>query len=158
MRPLKRLPLAAIVKLVQTTFSAGGDGRVAEQCRSVRADTLRRGFALRFFQPPSLWQFQRAMAKRRQRCHWQTLFGVPEIPSDPQRREILDGGEGESLRGGPMRIGLCSTEALGCLGGGRDRETRTAEAEARSARAKDARINGEIASILIVSSNLAAAD
>ena len=37
-----------------------------------------------FFQHPSLLQFQRAMEKKRRRCNLQTIFGVHEIPSDPQ--------------------------------------------------------------------------
>jgi hypothetical protein len=99
MRPLKSVTLEAIVKLLRTTFSAVVDGRMAEQCRYVLADTLMSGFAMMFFQHPSLLQFQRAMAKKRQRCNLQTIFEVQEIPSDTQMREILDGVEVESLRG-----------------------------------------------------------
>jgi hypothetical protein len=98
MRPLKSLTLEAIVKLLRTTFSAVVDGRVADQCRYMLADTLMSGFVMMFFQHPSLLQFQRAMAKRRQRCNLQTIFGVQELPSDTQMREILDGVEVESLR------------------------------------------------------------
>ena len=98
MRPLKSLTLEAIVKLLGTTFDAVADGRVVEQCRYALADTLMSGFAVMFFQHPSLLQFQRAMEKRRQRCNLQTIFGVHEIPSDTQMREILDGVEPEALR------------------------------------------------------------
>jgi hypothetical protein len=52
-----------------------------------------------FFQHPSLLQFQRAMAKKRQRCNLQTIFGVHAIPSDTQRREILDEVKPTALRG-----------------------------------------------------------
>src|SRR5919197_1313307 len=99
MRPLKSLTLEAIIKVLGTTFSVVADGRVAEQCRYVLADTLLSGFAMMFFQHPSLLQFQRAMAKKHQRCNLQTIFGVQEIPSDTQMREILDGVEVEALRG-----------------------------------------------------------
>src|SRR4030095_4776109 len=98
MRPLKSLTLEAIIKLLQTTFRAVADGRVAEQCRYELADTLLSGFAMMFFQHPSRLQFQRAMAKKRRRCNLQTIFGVQEIPSDTQMREILDGVEPETLR------------------------------------------------------------
>ena len=57
------------------------------------------GFAVMFFQHPSLLQFQRAMEKKRQRCNLQTIFGVHELPSDTQMREILDGVKPEALRG-----------------------------------------------------------
>ena len=99
MRPLKSVTLAAIVKELRTTFAGVADGRVAGQCRYVLADTLMSGFAMMFFQHPSLLQFQRAMEKKRQRCNLQTIFGVQEVPSDTQMREMLDGVEVEALRG-----------------------------------------------------------
>jgi hypothetical protein len=99
MRPLKSLTLEAIVELLRTPFNAVVDNRVAEQCRYVLADTLMSGFAMMFFQHPSLLHFQRAMAKKRQRCNLQTIFGVHEIPSDTQMRDMLDGVKVESLRG-----------------------------------------------------------
>jgi len=58
-----------------------------------------RGFAMMFFQHPSLLPFQRAMEQKRRRCNLQTLFGVHEVPADTQIREILDGVDPESLRG-----------------------------------------------------------
>ena len=99
MRPLKSLTLEAIVDLLATTFVAVDDPRAAEQLSYPLHDTLMSGFAVMFFQHPSLLQFQRAMAKKRQRCNLQTIFGVQEIPSDTQMREILDGVKPESLRG-----------------------------------------------------------
>jgi DNA-binding response OmpR family regulator len=39
------------------------------------------------------------MEKKRQRSNLQTIFGVHEIPSDTQMREILDGVKPESIRG-----------------------------------------------------------
>src|SRR5262245_43724369 len=75
------------------------DVRAAEQLRYSLPDTVMSGFALMFFQHPSLLQFQRAMEKKRRRCNLQTIFGVQEIPSDTQLREILDGVEVESIRG-----------------------------------------------------------
>jgi hypothetical protein len=99
MRPLKSLTLEAIVDLLATTFGAVEDSRAADQLSYPLHDTLMSGFALMFFQHSSLLQFQRAMAKKRRRCNLPTIFGVHEIPSDTQLREILDGVESESLRG-----------------------------------------------------------
>jgi hypothetical protein len=99
MRPLQSLTLEASVDLLATTFGAVDDPRAAEQLSYPRPDTLRSGFAVMFFQHASLLQLQRAMAKKRQRCNVQTIFGVHEIPSDTQMREILDGVKPESLRG-----------------------------------------------------------
>jgi hypothetical protein len=99
MRPLKSLTLEAIVELWATTFRAADDTRAAAQLSYSLPDTLLRGFAVRFFQHPSLLQFQRAMAKKRQRCNLQTIFGVTEVSSDTQMREILDAVKPEPLRG-----------------------------------------------------------
>jgi len=98
MRPLKSLSLEAIVDLLATMFGAVTDVRASEQCRYSLPDTLLSGFAMMFFQHPSLLQFQRAMHQKRRRCNLQTIFGVQEVPSDTQMREILDGVEVEGLR------------------------------------------------------------
>jgi len=99
MRPLKSLTLEALVDLLATTFSEVEDPRAADQLSYPLHDTLLSGFALMFFQHPSLLPFQRAMQQKRRRCNLETIFGVHEVPSDTQRREILDGVEPESLRG-----------------------------------------------------------
>jgi hypothetical protein len=99
MRPLKSLTLEAIIDLLATTFGAVDDPRAAEQLNYSLPDTLMSGFAVMFFQHPSLLQFQRAMEKKRRRCNLQTIFGVHAIPSDTQMREILDGVAPEALRG-----------------------------------------------------------
>jgi hypothetical protein len=75
------------------------DPRATEQLSYPLHDTLMSGFAVMFFQHPSLLQFQRAMEKKRRRWNLQTIFGVHEIPSDTQKREILDGVKPEALRG-----------------------------------------------------------
>jgi hypothetical protein len=98
MRPLKSLTLEAIVDLLAITFGDVDDSRAAEQLSYSLHDTLMSGFAVMFFQHASLLQFQRAMAKKRQRCNLQTIFGVHAIPSDTQMREILDEVEPESIR------------------------------------------------------------
>ena len=52
-----------------------------------------------FFQHPRLLQFQRAMEKKRQRSHVQTIFSVHEVPSDTQVREIWAEVKPDALRG-----------------------------------------------------------
>jgi hypothetical protein len=98
MRPLKSLTLESIVELLATTFGELEDPRTADQLTYPLHDTLMSGFALMFFQHPSLLQFQRAMEQKRRRCNLQTIFGVHDVPSDTQMREILDGVEPEPLR------------------------------------------------------------
>ena len=99
MRPLRSLTVEAIVDLLGTTFGDVEDPRAVAQLSYPLHDTLLSGFAMMFFQHPSLLQFQRAMEHKRRRCNLQTIFGVHEIPSDTQMREILDGVEPEAIRG-----------------------------------------------------------
>jgi hypothetical protein len=94
-----------MVDLRASTFGAMDDPRAATQLRYPLHDTLLSGFALLFFQHPSLLQFQRAMAHKRRRCNVQTIFGVHDLPSDTQRREILDGVEPEAIRGVLPQLG-----------------------------------------------------
>ena len=89
MRPLKSLTLETIVDLLATRFGTVEDPRAADQLSYSLHDTLMSGFALMFFQHPSLLQFQRAMEHKRRRCNLQTIFGVQDVPSDTQMREIL---------------------------------------------------------------------
>src|SRR5215475_5817266 len=98
MRPLKSLTLEAIIELLATAFGELEDARAADQLTYPLHDTVMSGFALMFFHHPSLLQFQRAMPQKRRRCNLQTIFGVHEVPSDTQMREILDGVEPEPLR------------------------------------------------------------
>jgi DDE_Tnp_1-associated len=99
MRPLKSLTLEAIVDLLASTFGEVEDPRAPDQLRYPLHDTLMSGFAVMFFQHPSLLQFQRAMEQKRRRCNLQTIFRVHEVPSDTQMREILDRVEPDLLRG-----------------------------------------------------------
>lgn len=98
MRPLKSLTLEAMVELLATSFGEVEDSRAPAQLTYSLHDTLMSGFALMFFQHPSLLQFQRAMKQKRRRCNLETVFGVHDLPSDTQMREILDGVEPEVLR------------------------------------------------------------
>jgi hypothetical protein len=98
MRPLKSVTLEAIIALLATTFGDVDDPRAVDQLSYPLHDTLMSGFAVMFFQHPSLLQFQRAMAHKRRRWNLQTIFGVHEVPSDTQMREILDRVEPEVLR------------------------------------------------------------
>jgi hypothetical protein len=60
---------------------------------------------VRFFQHASLVPFQRAREKKRPRCKLQTLFGVHEVPSDTQRRELLAAVKSETIRGVLPQLG-----------------------------------------------------
>ena len=98
MRPLQSLTLEATIQMFSSTFGHICDTRHVERVNYRLHDTLMRGFAMMFFQPPSLLELQRKMQQRRSRCNLETIFGVHEVPADTQMREILDGVPGESLR------------------------------------------------------------
>ena len=91
MRPLQSLTLEAMIDLLSATFGRLPDPRRPDRVDYSLHDTLLSGFAMMFFQHPSLLEFQRKMQQRRGRCNLETIFGVTEVPSDTQMREILDG-------------------------------------------------------------------
>jgi hypothetical protein len=59
---------------------------------------IKSGFAVFFFQHPSILGFQRAMKKRQRRNNMETLFKVKEIPCDNEIRSLLDRVEPYSFR------------------------------------------------------------
>jgi hypothetical protein len=61
-------------------------------------DSALSAFAIFFFQHPSLLQFQHKLKQWRGPCNLETVFGVKDVPSDSQLREILDSAPAEPLR------------------------------------------------------------
>ena len=53
-------------------------------------DCFMSGFAMIFFQDPSLLCFQRRMKEKRNRSNLEIVFKVRSIPQDSQIREVLD--------------------------------------------------------------------
>lgn len=98
MRPLKSLTLEAVVGKLSTSFLKISDSRALERVKYSLHDTLMSGFALMFFQHPSLLQFQERMKQQRGRCNLETIFKVKAVPSDTQMREILDDADPQALR------------------------------------------------------------
>jgi len=98
MRPLQSLTLEAMIDVLSTRFAHIPDIRQPDRVDYSLHDTLMSGFAMMFFQHPSLLEFQRKMKQRRSRCNLETIFAVHEVPSDTQMREILDGVPVELLR------------------------------------------------------------
>src|SRR5215831_8022964 len=98
MRPLQSLPLEAMIDVLSARFAHIPDTRQPDRVDYSLHDTLMSGFAMMFFQHPSLLEFQRKMQQRRGRCNLETIFGGHEVPSDSQMREILDGVPVELLR------------------------------------------------------------
>lgn len=77
-------------------------------------DTLMSGFALMFFQHPSLLQFQRMMKQKRKRCHLESIFKVTDVPSDTREAGDLGRGAGGAMASAAAGVG--SGSAAGRLG------------------------------------------
>ena len=98
MRPLESLSLDAMVDLLSRAFLSVPDARDPTALNYPLHDTLMSGFACMFFHHPSLLEFQRSMKRKRKLSNLETIFGVGDIPSDTQMRDILDGTPTEPLR------------------------------------------------------------
>ena len=98
MRPLKSLTFEALLKLLARTFKRIPDERAPRQVKWQMHSVLMSAFALLFFQHPSLLDYQRRMKKQRGRSNLERVFGIKDVPSDTQMREILDGVPPEQLR------------------------------------------------------------
>lgn len=98
MRPLTSLTFDAVRCLLARTFHQMPDRRASDRVRYPMHDTLMSAYAMFFFQYPSLLAYQEVMKQQRTRCNLETIFGVHEVPSDTQMREILDSAPSEPLR------------------------------------------------------------
>jgi hypothetical protein len=80
------------------TFSNIPDDRASDKTKYSVHDVLMSGFAMMFFQDPSLLQFQKRMEKESELSNLQTIFGVKHVPKDSQMRELIDSVNSKSLR------------------------------------------------------------
>ena len=60
-------------------------------------DSYMCGFAMFYLQDPSLLEFQRRFQQRIQANNLSTVFGIDQIPSDSQLREIIDNHDAQPL-------------------------------------------------------------
>ena len=86
----KHLSFTALRKALSEHFSKLDDCRQSGKVNYSLHDCLMSAFAMMFFQDPSLLAFQKRMQDRIQTSNLATVFGVTDIPSDTQIREILD--------------------------------------------------------------------
>lgn len=78
-------------------FCGIADGRDPEKTRHVIHDVLMSGFAMMYFQEPSLVQFQRSLEDEAHTNNLKTLFHVGSIPKDSQMRDVLDEVDPEEI-------------------------------------------------------------
>src|SRR5262249_32529111 len=98
MRPLHSLSFDSLVTLLSSHFSGLADRRTPRRINYSLPDTLMTGFAMFFFQHPSLLQFQTAMKQKRGRSNLETLFGVRHLPAETQMRDLLDAVDANDVR------------------------------------------------------------
>ena len=98
MRQPIHLTFESLVALLSRTFQAMPDPRCPDRINYSIRDSLLSAFAMFFFQHPSILQFQEKLKKRCGRCNLETVFGLKQVPSDTQLREILDGAPYEPIR------------------------------------------------------------
>ncbi|MDE0101446.1 MAG: ISNCY family transposase [Bryobacterales bacterium] len=83
--------LNTVVRSLKSTANALPDERNGPNLRYPLADAVLSAFACFFTQSPSFLAFQRDLHFRWVRSNCQTLFGMRQIPSDQQIRNMLDG-------------------------------------------------------------------
>jgi len=98
MRQPLHLTFEAVVALLARSFEKLPDRRDPALVKYSMRDSTLSAFAMFFFQHPSMLQFQHKLKQRHSRCNLETVFGVKDIPSDTQLRDILDGAPAEPLR------------------------------------------------------------
>lgn len=90
MRPLIHLTFESLRSLLSAHFRQVADKRDPQRITWKLHDVLMSGFALFFFQHPSLLQFQQRMQESTGQSNLQRLFDVQSVPSDTQMRTLLD--------------------------------------------------------------------
>lgn len=88
-----------MVKQLQATFASLPDDRQGQNTTYAIQDAAVGAFSVFFMQSPSFLAHQRDMARKQGRHNAASLFGVEQIPSDPQIRNLLDPIAPASLRG-----------------------------------------------------------
>jgi len=73
------------------------DNRTGKNTRYGMEDAALSAFSVFFTQTPSFLAYQRKMADSKGKSNAQSLFGVHQIPSDNQIRNLLDGVEAEQV-------------------------------------------------------------
>lgn len=98
MRPLENLTFEAIVSLLRTDFRRLDEKGANQRPAYLLSDVLMSGFAMFFFQEPSLLQYQERLLKKKGRSNLHSMFGVSDVPKDSQMRARLDGVAPERVR------------------------------------------------------------
>jgi hypothetical protein len=94
---MESLTIAAIFEMVGKTFSELPDRRTGKNRTYAMADAAAGAFGVFFTQSPSFLAYQRDMERNKGQHNAASLFGVTQIPSDQQIRNLLDEVEPSNL-------------------------------------------------------------
>jgi hypothetical protein len=86
----KHLGFTALRAAMSQCFRQIKDPRQAERVDYCLHDVLMSGFAMMFFQDPSLLAFQRRLQEKANTNNLFTLFEIGSIPKDTQMRDVID--------------------------------------------------------------------
>jgi hypothetical protein len=86
----KHLSFTALRKTLSERIAQIPEHRCLEDIAYRLHDCLMSGFAMMYFQDPSLLQFQRRLEEECQQNNLRTLFNVQAVPKDTQMREVID--------------------------------------------------------------------
>ena len=99
MQPLKKhLSFDSLIHGLKRGFEKIKDTRRQSSVDHSLPDTLVGGFAMMYFQEPSLLQFQQRQKEDAGVCNLENMFGLSNIPKDSQMRDIIDNVERENFR------------------------------------------------------------
>jgi hypothetical protein len=84
------LSFGALRAILADVFRQLPDQRTGANTQYTVSDAALGAFAVFFMQCPSFLAYQRDMQRRKGCNNAQSLFGVAQIPSDPQIRNLLD--------------------------------------------------------------------
>jgi len=92
----KHLGFKALRKIISKRFEQIQDPRKGPVDYALH-DCFMSGFAMMFFQDPSLLQFQQRLEDRFNRNNLKTIFDITAIPKDSQLRQVLDDADNGPL-------------------------------------------------------------
>lgn len=97
-RSLKHLSFQSLRHGLTLLFRDIPDRRQKAKIDHTMHDVVMSGFAMMYFQDPSLLQFQENLKKAKGINNLESLFGVESVPKETQMRTLLDGLDREEFR------------------------------------------------------------
>jgi len=94
----KHLGFSGLIKILSERFHQSKDNRNTGKVKHGIHDFFMAGFAMMYFQDPSLLSFQRRLQKACNLNNLKTMFNMESIPKDTQLREVLDQSSTDGLK------------------------------------------------------------